>query len=94
MTTTAVAELEQLLADVVPACECVYTKHLDPPPAAWVIHWVCTCAPAFVLACTGCKDAFLAIPPTRIVYCPGCATNYQPPQSAARLIEPLNRRHS
>lgn len=92
--TATLDELEHLLADVVPACECVYTKHVEPPPAAWVIHWVCACTPTFVLACTGCKDALLSLPPHRVVYCPGCGSNYRPPQSAVRLTEPLTRRPS
>lgn len=45
-----------------------------------------------LLAGTGCKDKVACLPTIRSVDCPECSSRYLPPQTAAHLIEPLNRR--
>lgn len=90
--TATINELgDQLLQNLSPACEGFYVEHGEPPPAQWVIHWVC-CQPSYLLACTGCKDTFLALPADRPVDCPVCWIRYRPPQTAAHMIEPLDGR--
>ncbi|MEU4607589.1 hypothetical protein AB0F43_31780 [Kribbella sp. NPDC023972] len=86
--TATISELDQqLLENFAPACEGFYIEHRDPPQAEWIIHWVC-CLPSYLLTCTGCKDTFLGLPADLRVDRPG----YQPPQTAAHLIEPLHGR--
>lgn len=93
--TATITELDPtLLEDLAPPCDLGLVDHPEPPPAEWILHWSCPCPPTHSLACTDCKDAFLALHPQHLFHCQTCAAYYRPPQTAARLIEPLNRRSS
>jgi len=65
------------------------TEHADPTRADWIVTWSCTCPPASVVLCTGCKDGVMG---AANIVCGDCNTCFVPGSTAIRLIEPLNRR--
>jgi hypothetical protein len=60
-------------------------------PADWILRFVgcCARAPLGFMLCDPCKTKMLADP---AMWCNHCSTVFQPPETAFRLIEPLNRR--